>query len=112
MDIENLNTIKYRLIHQFYGIEEHMDMAVPLPTLIDLLSENQSDFKIVRTLTELDIWFVKISARDTGETWDPFSEPLYRFANRHEFVLANLFPDKQWPDSQIIQYANVHPTTH
>ena len=40
MDIENLNTIKYRLIHQFYGIEEHMDMVVPLPTLIDLLSEN------------------------------------------------------------------------
>jgi len=96
--------IKYHLIHQFYGIEEYLDLAIPLPCLIDTLDSAESEFSLLRTIKELDVWFIRVTGSKSPETWDPLKEPLFEFTARHPMVVAHLYPERQIEDREIICY--------
>ncbi len=100
-----ISTIKYQLLHQFYGIEEFLDMEQPLPTIIDSLDDAESEFNLWLMIKELDIWFIRVTAMEQPETWNPLKEPLFAFTQRHSMVAAHLYPNRQLDDREIISYA-------
>jgi len=55
----------------------------------------------------LDIWYIKITNPDNEKIWNPFIEPLGNYAKRHELLVAHLYPEKQWPNEQILRYARL-----
>jgi len=101
----NASSIKLRLMKQFYGIEEYMDLPQSLPKVLDQLDEVKSEFEFLNALTNLDIWHIKVSNSEDKKTWNPFTEVLADYANRYTLLNAHLYAEKQWPNSKIIEYA-------
>lgn len=102
--LENSNAIKLRLMQQFYGIEEFLDLEEPLPTMLEALDTAQSEFNLADLLCDLDLWYIKVSNSDDAFIWDPFVEPLCNYSKRYELIIAHLYPEKQWSNAQILAY--------
>lgn len=90
---------------QFYGIEEFLDLSETLPAMLDQLDKSESEFGFITALSNLDIWYIKVTNIDKQSVWNPFQEPLSSYSQRHQMLIAHIYADKQWPNSEIIQYA-------
>lgn len=104
-ELERINASKLWVLQRFYGIEEHLDTVSPLPAMLSSLDDIKSAFSWMTKLKELDIWFIRVNDRDNVEVWSPFVEPLYEFEYRYRFLVAHMYPDKQWSDKDIIRHA-------
>ena len=106
----NSSSIKLRLMEQFYGIEEFLDLEDTLPAMLNRLDDADSEFGFITALSDLDIWYIKITNSDNENVWNPFLEPLCNYAKRHELLIAHLYPEKQWSNDQILGYAGLQKT--
>lgn len=98
------STIKYQLIHQFYGIEEFLDMVTPLPSLIDRLDDADSEFVLLRMVKDLDVWFIRVQGADNRETWNPLKEPLFEFTQCNPMMVAHQYPKRRINEKDFISY--------
>lgn len=103
--LANTSLIKLRLMKQFYGIEEYMDLPQSLPKVLDRLDDVESEFEFLNALTNLDIWHIKVTNSEDQKIWNPFIEVLADYANRYTLLNAHIYADKQWTNSKIIEYA-------
>ncbi len=101
----NTSLIKLRLMKQFYGIEEYMDLPQSLPKVLDQLDNVESEFEFLNALTNLDVWHIKVANSEDQKIWNPFTEVLADYANRYSLLNAHFYAEKQWPNSKIIEYA-------
>lgn len=108
--LDKANSIKLRLMEQFYGLEEYMDLTEPVPVMLAALDGQKSEFCFLSTLTNLDLWFIKVSNIDNNEIWNPFSETLSLYAKRHDFLTAHIYPEKQWSNDEILKYVGLSET--
>ncbi len=92
-------------MQQFYGIEEYLDLENPLPTMLESLDNADSEFSFITVLSDLDLWYIKVTNSDNQIVWNPFIEPLCQYAKRYDLLIAHIYPDKQWPNTQILAYA-------
>ena len=104
------NTIKLRLMQQFYGLEEYMDLKESVPEMLNVLDGPKNEFCFVSALSNLDLWFIKISNVDNKKVWNPFEEPLSQYAQRHDFLTAHIYAEKQWPNDEILKYVGLSET--
>jgi len=104
---DNANRIKLKLLRQFYGLEEFMDLEEPLPEMLNVLDNSASDFCFISDLSNLDLWFIQIGNVDDDELWSPFNEPLSAYAERYDFLTAHIYAEKQWPNEQILKYVGL-----
>ena len=106
----NSSSIKLRLMEQFYGIEEFLDLEETLPAMLNRLDHAESEFDFIVTLSDLDIWYIKVTNSEDERVWNPFLEPLRIYAKRYELLVAHLYPEKQWTNDQILGYAGLPKT--
>lgn len=104
--LAHTNSIKLRLMRQFYGIEEFLDLETPVPAMLDALDNAESEFAFITVLSDLDLWYIKVTNSDNENIWNPFVEPLSQYAKRYELLIAHLYPEKQWPNSEVLAYSN------
>ena len=102
--ITSLSPVKFKLLRQFYGVEEHIDYAVPLVEQIDSLSATKNEFTLNRVLLDLDIWYSRFYDRNDEYLWNPFDEAFTAFEKRGDFVIAQYLPVKQYTDKAILAF--------
>lgn len=102
--LNNASDIKLMLMQQFYGLEEYMDLNEPVPDMLKALDGLESEFCLLSALSNLDLWFIKVNNVEGKEIWNPFIEPLTRFAERHDFLTAHQYAEKQWTNEQILRH--------
>lgn len=107
IDATQSNAIKLRVLEQFYGLEEYLDMPESLPEMLTKLDDAESEFSLITAISNLDIWFVRITNNDDTEVWNPFQEPLANYAKRHDLLTAHLFSEKQCSNSEILRFLNL-----
>lgn len=100
--------IQYRLIYQFYGIEEFVDLPESLPCQVNKLNAASCEFSWIKRITDLDIWYIKIESRKKTESWCPFTESLSSFLSRHDDIIAHFDSQKQYSDRQILSFLEIH----
>jgi len=110
IDATQSNAIKLRVLEQFYGLEEYMDLEEPVPDMLRALDGLGSEFCFVSALSNLDLWFIRVSNVENKDTWNPFKEPLSQYAQRHDFLTAHIYPDKQWRNDEILKYVGLSET--
>lgn len=84
-----------------------MDLEETLPIMLNRLDRADSEFKFITLLSDLDLWYIKVTNTENKQQWNPFIEPLSRYAKRHELLVAHLYPEKQWSNMQILKYARL-----
>ncbi len=104
IDATQSNSIKLRVMEQFYGLEEYLDMPEPLPEMLTKLDTAESEFGLITAISNLDIWFVRITNNDDSEVWSPFKETLASYAKRHDLLTAHLFAEKQYSNAEILRF--------
>ena len=104
LELINANAIKLRLMAQFYGIEEYLDMREPLPEILKQIDHQTSEFSFITAISNLDIWYIRVTNTDNDEKWNPFKEPLSHYAQRHQLLTAHLFSERQWPNRKILRF--------
>jgi len=110
LNLINANAIKLTLLRQFYGLEEYIDLRETLPEMINALDGFDSEFSFISTLSNLDLWFIKITNIETAEIWNPFSEPLGKYADRYDFLTAHIYAEKQWQNKHILKFLGLPET--
>ncbi len=96
--------VKYKLLMQFYGVEEYIEYAVDLIDQIELLSQQQDEFSQKKQLLNLDIWYSRFFDQPTDTEWNPFEEPFSHFNLRSRFIIAQYLPTKQYADGDILAF--------
>lgn len=87
-----------------------MDLNQAVPEMLSVLDEPRSEFCLLSALINLDLWFVKVSNIDDQEVWNPFKETLTLYAQRHDFLTAHIYPEKQWSNNEILKYVGLSET--
>ena len=87
-----------------------MDLNEAIPEMLSTLDETKSEFCFLSALINLDLWFIKVSNTDNQEVWNPFKESLTLYAQRHDFLTAHIYPEKQWANDDILRYVGLSET--
>jgi len=79
-----------------------MDLTDTIPNMLSTLDNQSSEFCFLSALSNLDLWYIKVSNPDNEEIWNPFRETLVNYAQRHDLLTAHLYAEKQWSNTQIL----------
>jgi len=82
IDATQSNAIKLRVLEQFYGLEEYLDMPEPLPEMLTKLDDAESEFGLITAISNLDICYAK----------------------RHDLLTAHIFAEKQYSNAEILRF--------